>query len=136
MGMKVFWDNEEKTFIRVVFQSHDWTWNELVAARHQGDELALSVRHRVGMILEEPHSVPMAVLKTDFSKFNNSPPNVVAMVIVANLPMVRAIVGLVMKTSPRAASHVVLVRTLGDARETITQRLIQSHSFTPGKQAG
>lgn len=134
MGMKVFWDNEEETIIRMVFESNTWTWNELVIGRHQGDALAASVQHKVGMILEEPHSVPMVVLKTDFSKFNNSPPNVVAMVIVANLPMARAIVGLVMKASARAAAHVVLVRTLEEARDAVMQRLIQSRSFAPVKQ--
>jgi hypothetical protein len=132
MAIKVFWDDEEKRIIRLVFEpnTNNWTWAELVAGRNQGDALAASVRHKVGMIIEEPRTIPSEILKTDFSQFNQSHPNMVVMVIVANLPMVRAIVSLVMKASPRAASLIVIVKSLDEARAIVRQRLSQVSGFT------
>jgi hypothetical protein len=37
---------------------------------------------------------------------------------------------LVMKASPRAASMIVIVRTLEEARATVNQRLTESRRFT------
>jgi hypothetical protein len=130
MGVNVFWDDEAKTIIRLNFETNKWKWSELVAGRQQADKLAADIHHRVGIIMEEPHTIPAEILKTDFSRFNQSPPNVVVMVIVANLPVVRAIVSLVMKASPRAASLIVMVRTLEEARATVNQRLTTSRGFT------
>jgi hypothetical protein len=135
MAIKVFWDDEAQTVVRLIFETSDnnWTWADLVAGRHQGDALAASAHHKVGMIMEEPLSLPGEIFKNNIGQFNESHPNVVVLVIVANIPMVRAIVSLIMKASPRAAAFMVMVRTLEEARIIVQQRVYLSHSFTTVK---
>jgi regulatory protein YycH of two-component signal transduction system YycFG len=132
MALNVFWDDGAKRIIRINFETstNNWTWAELVAARHQGDALAAEVLHKVGMIIEEPCTIPSAILNTDFSHFNESLPNVIVIVIVANLPMARAIITLGMKASQHAASLIVMTRSLEEARAIVQQRLSQSYWIT------
>jgi hypothetical protein len=130
MAIKVFWDDEAQTVIRLIFETNDnnWTWAELVAGRRKGDALAASVNHKVGMIMEEPRTLPSEIFKNNISQFNDGAANVVVIVLVANLPMVRAIVSLIMKASPRAATFMVMVKTLEEARIIVQDRLHQSHT--------
>jgi hypothetical protein len=55
MGIYTFWDNDEKTIIRTVYEQM-WTWEEYRTVSLQAGMMLASVPHRVDAILDRRHS--------------------------------------------------------------------------------
>jgi len=51
MGIRVMWDNSERTIIRYEFETR-WSWGDLYAASDEGTALLDSVGHRVDFIAD------------------------------------------------------------------------------------
>lgn len=51
MGIKVVWDNPERTIICFVFEGQ-WTWTEMQAARRQQHQMLEQVPHVVDVIMD------------------------------------------------------------------------------------
>lgn len=122
--IQVRWDDEAKTIIRFIFEAH-WTWDEFKAAQLVAYELAATVRYKVGILIVEAATIPPEVLakQKDFTLFTNRHPNVDIFVFVLTGTFMRGIVSLLMKFYAPAASLVVVVPTLEEARNLINGRL-------------
>lgn len=124
MGVNIFWDNEEQTILRFICEPQ-WTLDDLRAARLQGDEMATSVHHNVGMILDAPTTIPAEVRHYNFTGFTKTSSQVQVMVVIANRPILRALFSLIIKVSPDAALVIRLAKDLNEARTIVKTHLGQ-----------
>jgi hypothetical protein len=122
--IQVIWDDDDKTIIRFLVESH-WTWDEFIAAQKVAYDLAATVRHNVGIIIVESGTLPPEALsgRKDFTFITNRHPNVDIFVLVLRGTFKRGMVALLMKLYAPAASLVVVVATLEEARSLIKGRL-------------
>jgi hypothetical protein len=122
--VQVIWDDDGKTIIRFIFEAQ-WTWDEFIAAQKTAYEMAATVQHNVGIVIVEASTLPPEVLtkRNDFTLFTTRHPNVDIFVFVLTGSLLRGIVGLLMKFYSPAASLVVVVETLEEARMLVKQRL-------------
>lgn len=74
MGIRVEWDNDEKTVIRYVYEER-WTWEDFHYARSQVREWLDTVDHRVDVIVDVRNSrlVPNGVLAQGRMFASNAP---------------------------------------------------------------
>jgi hypothetical protein len=124
LKVQVIWDDEDKIIIRFIFEAH-WTWDEFMAAQKVAYELAATVRHKVGILIEEAPTLPPELLtsKRDFTLFTNRHPNVDIFVFVLRTSILRGIVSLLMKLYAPAASLVVVAPTLENGHRLLKTRL-------------
>jgi hypothetical protein len=124
MRIQVMWDDDDKTIIRFQVEPH-WTWDEFVAAQQVAYELADTVRHKVGIIIPEAATLPPEAVsgRKDFTFITNRHPNVDIFVLVVRGLLIRGMISLMMKLYTPAASLVVVVATMDEARNLIKGRL-------------
>jgi hypothetical protein len=122
--IQVIWDDDEKTIIRFIVEAH-WTWDEFVTAQQVAYELAYTVPHKVGIVIPEAGTLPPEARsgRKDFTFLTNRHPNVDIFVLVVQVALIRGMIGLLMKLYSPAASLVVVVSTLEEARSLIKGRL-------------
>ena len=124
MGVKIAWDNDEKTIIRYDF-SDPWTFEEFHEAMGLDDALFDSVDHKVHMLFNmmDVRSAPpnlLAKLPQILTEIN---PRLGVVVIAESYTWVKSIAEIFYKVYGRSIegfSGLKMARSLDDARQIIT----------------
>jgi hypothetical protein len=124
MGIQIVWDNDEKTILRYIFDTH-WTWDDFYKARSEAYNHIDTVQHKVGVIFDAPvnMSLPPNMITHSRSAINKTHDNTLIVVAVVANGYVRAMLSMVRKLSKKAAEKMELAPTLDEARTLAQQRL-------------
>ena len=125
MGIRIFWDDDEKTVIRYEFEE-SWTWEDLIAAVQKDDELMAEVDHTVHLILDmrairDVPSNPMGHLRSIAGMVS---PQLGLVIFVGTNRWAQALVEIfykVYKSQVKGMSGVAVVATLDEAYAAIAQ---------------
>src|SRR5262245_59394756 len=117
MGIKIVWDNDEKTVVRYIFEKN-WTWQEFFTAKAEAYALIDTVKHPVGIIMDAPPEVnlPPNTLTHSRNALRNKHPNTRVIAFVLTQAFVRSMINIFMRISPNSAD-LHIVATLDQARE-------------------
>jgi len=124
MSVEAVWDNPEKTIVRLIF-SPQWSWEELYQSNPITDEMAASVDHRIGFLIdmrqtrEFPAGVSAARVK---EAIQFSHPNSSIAVVVGNSMFVQMMVTSLVRTLGRREDF-AFVEDIDQARALIAEHL-------------
>lgn len=95
MGIKVIWDNDEKTIVRYNFDSQ-WTWDDFYMARSEAYDLIDTVNHKIGVIFDAPANMklPPNMITHSRSAINKTHDNTHVVVAVVSSTYVRAMLNM------------------------------------------
>lgn len=91
MAVKIVWDNDDKTVIRMEYTGR-WKWEELYAATTQSHEMMDTVQHKVDFVHEWVRGahVPANALVHSKNLIEKRHPNVGIVVLVWSNPLLKA----------------------------------------------
>ncbi len=124
MGIQVIWDNQDKTVLRYIFDTH-WTWEDFYTAKGMAYSMIDTVPHKIGVIFDAPHGItlPSNMLTHSKSAVNKLHPNTSCVIVVVSNLYLRSMLTMVMRLSRKAAETLTLVSTLDEARALVAARL-------------
>ena len=124
MGIKIVWDNEEKTIIRYVYDAK-WTWDDFFKAKTESYNQIDTVSHKVGVIMDTPPDVaiPPGLLTHGRSALGHTHDNTAIIVVIIQNRFVQVMISTLVKVSVLAARRVQTAKNLDEAREIIEKRL-------------
>ncbi len=117
MGIQIVWDNDEKTILRYIFDTH-WTWDDFYAAKAEAYSQIDTVPHKVGVIFDAPEKItlPANMITHNKSAVSKTHANTAIVVVVVTNLYLRTMLTMVMKLSKKAADTLRLVSSLDEAR--------------------
>lgn len=126
MGVKVVWDNDERTIVRYVF-AKQWKWDDFYAAVDTALMMIDSVPHHTGTIFDTPMgmSIPSHLLTHVKNVISRRHERTVVIVIIAQGLYIRSLLQIATKLSRDIAQKVQAVTTIDEAREIIYRRLAE-----------
>ena len=124
MPITIKWDNEDKTIIRVDFVG-EWTVDDYNVVNREEEAMLDSVDHKVDIIgVLENITMPKDAL-ANFWRFSATPgythPNAGLMVHVVDSRFAKTMVEIFGRVYKQLAEKIVIVSTLEEAYETITE---------------
>lgn len=124
MGIEIVWDNDEKTILRYIFDTH-WTWDDFYTAKAEAYRQIDTVPHKVGVIFDAPEKItlPANMITHSKSAVSKTHDNTAIVVVVVTNLYLRTMLTLVMKLSKKAAETMRLVSSLDEARTLVYQIL-------------
>jgi len=128
MGIKIAWDNEEKTALLYIFDTH-WTWDDFYAAKAQAYGQIDTVQHKVGVIFDAPEKItlPANMITHSKSAVSKTHANTAVVVVVVRNLYLRTMLSMVMKLSKKAAETLRLVSSLDEARALVAEKLREAN---------
>lgn len=125
MGVKLSWDNKEKTIIRYDF-TEPWTWDDFRAALDADDEMIESVDHVVHLLYDMMNirSAPPNMLAKLPQIVNVINPRLGLIVIAANYVWIQSIGEIFYKSYGRSIEGLKglkIARSLDEARQVIAE---------------
>jgi hypothetical protein len=128
VGVRIDWDNAEKTIICYQFDGH-WTWEEFFAAKEAANALMDTVHHKLGVILYTPHHIRIQanLLSNARNAIRNIHPQTVVVVIVVTNPLVRTMISTMRAITPIGKFRIDVASTLDEARVLVNERLQQAN---------
>jgi hypothetical protein len=98
MGIRVRWDNDEKTIVRWDFDG-PWKWDEFFVAQHESNLLLDSVDYLVDIIgnVQNSRILPPSALTVYRSTLKKAAPNMGIIVLVGSSTFIQQMVNIFMK---------------------------------------
>jgi hypothetical protein len=129
MGIKVTWENTEKTVLVYKFDEQ-WSWEDFYTSKKAAYDLIDTVKHPVAVIFDTPPRlyIPPLMLTQSKSAVEKTHANTNIVIISVSNMYARTMLQMVIKLSPRAAKIMRLVPTIEEARTLAAQHLA---SLTP-----
>lgn len=130
MGVRISWDDENKTIVRLSFEG-EWNWQDYYMAVQQSNMMLESVKYKVDIITDFHRSEnlpPQAFVHLRRALFN-VPPNWGSSVIVTGeRPSVSSLMHSFIKMHPRLGKRIAIVTSLEEAYTLLnTHQPIESH---------
>jgi|FLYN01.1.fsa_nt_gi hypothetical protein len=128
MGIKITWDNDEKTILRYSFDTH-WTWDDFYTAKAEAYNQIDTVQHKVGVIFDAPEKItlPANMITHSKSAVSKTHPNTCIVAVVVRNLYLRTMLSMVMKLSKKAAETLRLVSSLDEARALVAEKLREAN---------
>ncbi|MDX1995152.1 MAG: hypothetical protein SF029_22410 [bacterium] len=123
MSVQVFWDNEDKTVIRAVYEG-DVTLEDYYTAIDQTAALMQQVTHSVYHILHRQNVRSQPSTMATVMRYANRklPANHAGSVIIGSRALTKILVNIAKSIAPHLAKEVYFADTLEDARRIIAQQ--------------
>jgi hypothetical protein len=122
MGIKLLWDNQEKTVLCHIYAGK-WTPDDFRGAVEESRQLLLSVGHPVDLIIEMSKSdpPPFGVLPAYQEADSLVPDNQRLVVMVKPGTIMKALNRIIADIAPRASANRMIVDSLEEARALIAE---------------
>jgi hypothetical protein len=124
MGIRVKWNNAEKTILRYTFEG-EWSWEELDMARRHGEKMVEGMMQRYDVILDvrRLEGIPRNTLEVIRDHYAVHSPNGGLSVFVGATALMRAILDVLNRLKPNSFGHFRCVQTLEEAYNLIDNHL-------------
>ncbi len=124
MGIRVIWDNEEKTIIRYVYEGR-WDRDDFAVAYGQAKTMMDSVDHAVGVIIDvqQSHLIPSGIISRSRHLVTTPSSNEGANVIVGANAFIRSLVdtfGKLWRHNTLGQRRITFATTLDEARAILS----------------
>jgi hypothetical protein len=125
MGIKVTWDNADRTIISFDFEGR-WDWDELYIASDQATAMLDSTDHTVDFIMDirETQQIPKDFMSHAERIASGSHPRRGIMVVVGANGLVRTLGGGLRRLFPDATRNLVFAADLEEAYEIIADKQV------------
>ncbi|MFN8375087.1 MAG: hypothetical protein U0694_19700 [Anaerolineae bacterium] len=122
MGVRVYWDNDEKKIIWYVLEGR-WTWPEFYAAYNEALELESSVSHRFHCIMDLRQAIgmPANILMHVKNLTDRQPDNIGITVMVTYEPFIYSLYRIGVKFYSKIEQYYTIVPTLEQAYVKIAE---------------
>ena len=121
MGLRVYWEDEQKIIVRQVYDL-TWTWDEYLAAFAKIRQLANEVDYPVGLIAEigRIRSVPPNAILYGARGIRSLPSNIVLAVMVTSSPLALSLLNVILIATQ--FKHIQTASTVEDAKRMIADK--------------
>jgi len=121
MGLRVYWEDEQKIIIRQVYDL-TWTWDEFLAAFENIRQLAREVDYPIGMISEIGHirSVPPNAIVYGARGIRSLPTNIDLTVMVTSSLLALSLLRVILNVGQ--FQNIQTASTVEDARQMIMEK--------------
>jgi hypothetical protein len=122
MGIKLLWDNQEKTILRHIYDGK-WTPDGYRAAMEESRQMLLSVNHPVDLILDmsEGDPPPFGILPAYQEADEFIPDNQRLVVMVKPGTIMTALNRIIADIAPRVSANRIVVDSIEEARALIDE---------------
>jgi hypothetical protein len=138
MGVKVVWDNDEQTILRVEFAGL-WTWDDFCVVANHGLDLIQQADHRIGLIAcyhQGDTMLPTGLFRRDCrgrclkKNLDVLLQAVVAVAVVGRSPGVEMMIASFCRIYQQIRPDVFEVASIEDAHTLLYQKLNGNHAQT------
>jgi hypothetical protein len=121
MGLRVYWENDDKIIIRQIYDM-TWTWDEYLAAFAKIRQLGCEVNYPIGMVSElgNIRSVPPNAILYGARGIRSLPPNIVLTVMVTPSQLAHSLLSIILKATQ--FKNIQTAQTIEAAREMILEK--------------
>ena len=128
MGVKVQWDNSEKTIIRYDFSGR-WTWDEFYAAYDIAKAMLIGTTQKIHFIMNSTDDVsrkytPPNALTHMISIGRKAVPNAGKVISISGNAFTRVLFQMVAKVNPKLTDSYAFAATLEDARAMVAKESV------------
>ena len=122
MGLRIFWDDEQKLMLRQVYDL-TWTWEEYLAAFAKLQELANEVDYPIGLLSEIGmiKSLPPNAILYGARGIRSLPSNIVLTVMVTESQLALSLLSIILTATQ--FNNVETAKTVDVAKQMIMDRL-------------
>lgn len=125
MGIRVIWDNEEKTILRYVYEGR-WDQTDFNKAYAEAKTMLDGVNHKVGIIIDvqDSHLIPNGIISRSRPVVTNPSLNEGLIVIVGANAFIRSLAdtfGRIWRRGPLESRKMVFASSLEEARKILSR---------------
>lgn len=122
MGIKLLWDNEEKTILRHVYDG-EWSPEGYHAAMQESQRMLMSVPHAVDVILDMRRSAtpPFGILPAYQEADKLVPDNQRLVIMVRPGMIMKALNRIISDIAPRSSANRIVANSMDEARALIDE---------------
>ena len=121
MGLRVYWENDQRIVIRQIYDM-TWTWDEYLASFAKIRQLACEVNDPIGMIAElgNIRSVPPNAILYGARGIRSLPPNIILAVMVTPSQLAQSLLTVILKATQ--FKNIQTAPTIEEAKEMILEK--------------
>jgi len=121
MGLQVYWENDQKTIIRQVYDLK-WTWDEFLETFEKIRQMGQEVGYPIGMISEigQIRTVPPNAIVYGAKGIRSLPPNIVLTVMVTSSPLALSLLKVILAATQ--FKNIETATTVEEARHRIMEK--------------